>query len=225
MQIMVIASPAIAPALPELAREFERVAGHVVSLTYATAGAMTSAMAQPSIDVVISTMEVIDALQAEDQLDGRRDIARVGLGVQTKRGAPEPDVSSVAAFRCAVLDARSLGYADPASGAAAGRHAARLMEQLGIGPAVAARTMLLSGSALLAAVACGDVELGLAPVSEILSEPAVALVGYVPSALQEMTVLTAAIRHSSSHRRAARAFVDFLSSAQTKKQLAERGFA
>jgi molybdate transport system substrate-binding protein len=225
--IAVVATPALAPALPALAREFERAAGHCVTLTYATAGAMTSALAQGLIDVVISTTQALDDLQANGRLDacGRRHIARVGLGVQTRRGGPQPDVKTVAGFRRAMLHARSIGYADPASGAAAGRHAARLMEQLGIAQAVAGKTKLLSGSALLQAVACGEVDLGLAPSSEILSEPGVALVGPVPAALQEITVLSAALVKGSGNREAAHGFVEFLVTARAKNELEKSGLA
>jgi molybdate transport system substrate-binding protein len=43
-------------------------------------------------------------------------LAKVGVGVMVKEGAPKPDVSTVDAFKKALLAAKSVGYIDPASG-------------------------------------------------------------------------------------------------------------
>lgn len=69
----------------------------------------------------------------------------------------------------------------------------------------------------------GRVALGLAPVSEILSEPEDAFVGYGPAALKEMAVLSAAIAAGTANRQRAHDFVAFLSGAYAQEELAQRG--
>lgn len=224
-QITVVATPALAPALPALAREFESTSSHSITLSYVTAGAMRNAVTGANVDVAISTAPAIDELQAEGRIlsAGRRDIARVGLGVQARKGAWKPDISTVEAFRRAIVAARSIGYIDPASGGAAGLHAARLMKQLSIAEMVAAKTRLVGGAALTRAVAEGEIDLGLAPISEIVSDPRIELVGPVPSELQEVTILTAAVTRSSSVRDAAQAFIHFLAGPGSTTELTVRG--
>jgi molybdate transport system substrate-binding protein len=225
MQIAVVSTPALAPVLRPLAREFERMSSHVVVVSYATAGAMRAAVTDALADVAISTSCAVDDLESNGHVvaDGRRDIARVGLGVQIARGAPKRDVTTVEALRAALLDVRTIGYIDPASGAAAGAHAVRVMCGLGIADAVAGRTKLAGGAALIDAVATGEIELGLAPISEILSDARVVLVGPVPEPLQEVTILVAAITNVTPAPAAARAFVDFLASGAAQSELAKAG--
>jgi len=154
---------------------------------------------------------------------GRRDIARVGLGVQIRKGAPKPVIDTVEAFRSAMLAARSIGYIDPDGGGAAGAHAARVMKRLDIAQTVAAKTRFAGGMALTSAVAEGEIELGLAPISEIVSDSRVELVGPVPSKLQEVTVVTAAVTTWSSAPDAAQALVDFFAGPASAAELASRG--
>ena len=54
--------------------------------------------------------------------------AQAGVGVAVKAGAPKPDISNVAAFKAAMLNAKSIGYSRGGSGSIA----ARVMEKLGI---------------------------------------------------------------------------------------------
>jgi molybdate transport system substrate-binding protein len=62
----------------------------------------------------------------------RLDVAKTGVGVFVRKNSPKPDITSVDAFKRALLAARTVTYADPASGGAAGLYVAQLMERLGI---------------------------------------------------------------------------------------------
>ena len=54
------------------------------------------------------------------------------MGVAARAGARRPELSSVAAFRQALMDAQSVAYGDPARGATTGIHFARLIDELGL---------------------------------------------------------------------------------------------
>jgi len=56
-----------------------------------------------------------------------------------KKGAPKPDISSVEAFKKALLNSKSVAYADPASGATSGSSLAQAFEKMGIPPSLSRR--------------------------------------------------------------------------------------
>ena len=62
----------------------------------------------------------------------RRDVSRSGIGVAVRAGAPKPDISTVDAFKRAVLDARSIAYINVGSGI----YLAGLFDRLGIADAI-----------------------------------------------------------------------------------------
>ena len=61
-----------------------------------------------------------------------QNLARVGVGVVVKDGTPKPDISSVDAFKKALLAAKSVAYIDPAAGGSSGIYVAGLLDKLGI---------------------------------------------------------------------------------------------
>src|SRR5262249_57574592 len=72
-------------------------------------------------------------------------LASVGIGVVVKEGAAKPDVSTVEAFRQALLEAKSVAYIDPASGGSSGIYVDRLLERLGIADKVRPKAKLKKG--------------------------------------------------------------------------------
>lgn len=212
-EIKVICTPALAPAYRELIPEFERVTGHKVVIDYGTAGAIRERIqGGEAADLAISTEPVIDDLQEQGWIvpASRIEVARVGLGVQVRKAAPKPDIRSADAFRNALVTAASIGYIDPAGGGAAGVHVAAVIERLGIAAAMTPKTRLVGGSALLEAVASGEVEIGIAPISEIVSHPGVELAGPLPAELQDVTPLTASLVRNGGQLEAAGALLRFL---------------
>jgi len=61
---------------------------------------------------------VVNDLSAKGKFvaGSRTNLGRVGVGVVVKEGAPKPDISSVDAFKKALLVAKSVAYIDPAAG-------------------------------------------------------------------------------------------------------------
>src|SRR5207244_12964019 len=90
-------------------------------------------------------------------------------GLAGRKGAPMLGVSTSAALRRALLEARSIGYADPARGGTGGIIFARVHAERGIADAVRDKTRLFAqGTQALDAVPPGEIELPAAPVSAVL---------------------------------------------------------
>jgi len=138
-------------------------------------------------------------------------LARVGVGMVVKEGAPVPDVSTPEKLKAALLAARSLTYGDPAIPNTSGAIARDALAKLGILDEVQGKThhaALTSGGEL---VAKGEVEMGFFNLSEI--PKGVTVAGPLPGPLQGYTSYEAAVLSKGSMDKACAAFVKYLASA------------
>jgi molybdate transport system substrate-binding protein len=143
--------------------------------------------------------------------------AQAGVGVAVKAGAPKPDISNVAAFKAAMLNAKSIGYSRGGSGGIA----ARVMEKLGIADALKARTQFIDGRPVAEDVAKGLVEVGLQQINVILPVEGIDYVGPLPPELQHTVKFTGAVLTSSKQPEAAKAFLAFIASPEAAPLIAK----
>ena len=68
-------------------------------------------------------------------------LARSGIVVAVRKGAPKPDISSPDALKRTLLAAKSISYVDPASGGASGIHFAKVLDRLGIANEMKSKTV------------------------------------------------------------------------------------
>jgi molybdate transport system substrate-binding protein len=135
-EIKILTAGAFKSIVTALLPDLEQETGRKVSVESGTAGELAKRIeGGDAFDVVIAPPAVVDDLIKKGKVvDGsRRNLGRVGIGVMVKDGAPKPDVSSVAAFKQAVLAAKTVAYIDPASGGSSGVYLTGLFEKLGIG--------------------------------------------------------------------------------------------
>jgi molybdate transport system substrate-binding protein len=130
-------------------------------------------------------------------------LASSGVGVEVRAGAPKPDISSVAAFKGALLNARSIGYL-PTGGVV------QLVDRLGIADAIKSRGTTPASDIVSELVAKGELELGVVVLTQILTTPGVELVGPLPPEIQFYSVFTAGVSANSKAPDAARELVKFL---------------
>ena len=133
--------------------------------------------------------------------DSRADIMSSGIGVAVKRGAPKPDIGTVEAFKQTMLNAKSITYLKEGASTI---HLNKVLAQLGIADALAAKTVKPSTEAVSEMVAAGEVEIGIIVIPNILSVPGAELVGPLPPELQSYITFTAAVSPDSPNQQAAR---------------------
>ena len=228
-QLKVLAGSAIEPAMAVLVPQFEQASGHrIVFDSDGAIGAMTERVRRgEAADVVIVSGAQIDLLQNEGKVipGSRADIAKVGVGVFVRKGAPKPDISSVDAFRRTMLAAQSIGWNDPAAGAPVSLYLIGLLERLGIADAMEPKiTAFKQRSERFAAVARGDVEIGFNQISEIIAAPGVDLVGPLPAPIQNHTLFAGGIAAASKEQGAAKTLLRFLSSPAAQATWKAKGF-
>src|ERR1043165_1149293 len=226
-EIRLLCASALHPAIDALIPDLEKASGQKITVAYGTAGAVADRVQKgEAADIVISSVPMIDQLQAQGKIvaGARVIIAKVGVGAFVRKGAAKPDISSVDAFKRAMLAARSIAYPDPAGGGASGIYVASLLERLGIAAEMKPKTKFSTLDTLYASVASGDIEIGFNQVSEILAQPTVELVGPLPPAIQNYTQFAPGIVSGSSQADTARALVTFLSSPAAQTVLKAKGF-
>ena len=224
--IKVLSAGAVKNVVTELAETFREETGHTVVLTPETAGAIRRKVTEgdPS-DVIIATDTVLEQLAATARVvaETRADIARTGIGVAVRAGAPLPDISTPEAFKRAVLATTSLVYLDPASSATSGIHVAGVLQRLGIADAVRSKTLLWPGGYAAEALVTGRAELCIHQISEILPVKGVTLVGPLPRELQKITTYAAALSARAAAPEAGRAFIAFVARPSFKAKFAAAG--
>lgn len=209
-ELKVLSGGAVKAAVTELAETWGRETGTRVTVTYATTGASLQKLAagEPA-DVVILASEAIDQLSAKGSVVAgtRVDVARVGIGVAVREGAPSPDISTPEAVKQSVLAAKSIAYMDPSKGGTSGIHFTKVLEEMGIASAVKSKAVLVDTGFAAERVARGEAELVVHQISEILPVKGVTLIGPLPREIQKITVYSAAVAAKSEIRDAAKAFI------------------
>ena len=129
-------------------------------------------------------------------------MARVGIGVSIKQGAPVPDISTVDAWKQSLLKARAIAYTDPASGGTAGTYLANLFEKMGIAAELKPKTVLVKGGLAGEKLLSGEADIAMQPSSELLAVPGTVLVGPIPLDV-ETTSLSGAVSTGARDQAAA----------------------
>jgi molybdate transport system substrate-binding protein len=224
--VNVLSAGAVRAVVTAVAETFAKETGHALKGTFGTVGVVRQKLAagEPA-DVVIATDVAIDELARQGAVVAgtRADIARAGVGVGVREGAPKPDISTVDAFKRTLLSAKSIVYVDPAQGATSGIHFASVLQRLGIADAVKGKSLLWPGGYAAEAVADGRAEVVVHQISEILPVKGVTLVGPLPSEVQKVTIYAAGLAAKAAAPEAARAFIAYLTSPPIKAKFAAAG--
>jgi molybdate transport system substrate-binding protein len=208
-------STAIKAATDELLPPFERANGHTIRATYAPSGALIPRFNRGEpVDVFLTDSTAIDELITEGKIvAGRTDVARTGIGIAVRKGAPKPDVSSPEALRRALLAAKTVGHAAPAGGSITAAHIQGVFQRLGIAAQVTPKVKLAAGGPngrVSVLVSSGQAEIGLQQVSELMSNPEVEVIGMLPAELQQITIYSAGVTASAREAEAARSLIKAL---------------
>lgn len=222
-ELQVLAGGAMTAPMKELAAQFERASGHTVVMRFGTTPELIKmASTGGPFDLGVVPREVFkdSTAQAQFAAGPTIDIARVGLGVAVRSGAPKPDISSPEALKQTLLNARSIATI-PAS--AAGAQVLRVFESLGVGEAMKAKTKAQPGPAqVVEAVASGEAELGVFLIN-VLTAPGLDVVGPVPPPLQQEVVFTAGVAANTKAAEAAKAFIAYLQTPAASAVLKAKG--
>jgi molybdate transport system substrate-binding protein len=225
-EVRLLTAGAMKTMVTELSEGFQKETGHTVVITADTGGGLRKRVESgEKADVLVAPDAVMDALAKSNHVvaDTRKDLARTAVGVGVREGAPKPDISTVDAFKRAVLEARSIVYLDPASGATSGIHVANVLKQLGLADAISDKVVLWKGGYAAEAVASGKADVCLHQISEILPVKGVTLVGPLPAEINKLTVYTSSLLAGAPTPDAGRALLTYLARPEFRPKFAAAG--
>ncbi len=225
-EIKVLTTGAFKQVVVALVPEFEKATGHKVVLDNGTVGQLQKRVdSGESFDVLVLSPKGIEDYVKSGKIaaGSNANLAKVGVGVIVKEGAPKPDISSVDAFKTALLKAKSVGYIDPASGGSSGIYVDKLLERLSIADQIRPKAKLQKGGHVSDLIKSGEAELGIHQMSEIISESGVTLVGPLPKDIQNYTTYTVGLSSGAKQAEAARAFIKVLTGPSAAAVLKSKG--
>jgi molybdate transport system substrate-binding protein len=225
-EIKVLSAGAVRAALEELAPAFERSTHHSLAITYGTAGALQAMLAKGTgADVIVLPVEGIAEAQASGWVRAgtRRDLARVGIGVAVRNGAPLPDIATPEALRRALLAARAVAYVDPSRGTSGRYFDGVVLPALGIASEVRAKAKLQTEGSAAELVRRGEADIAVQQVSELQAVEGVTVVGLLPAPLQRITTYSAAIAANAQAAEAAGQLIEFLVTAASQAVFRSKG--
>jgi molybdate transport system substrate-binding protein len=196
--------------------EFERATGiAVTNLSGASQGTGPRTIKYQlehgaDIDVVILSREGLSELMAMGRIveGSEAALATVPLAAAVRAGSPKPDISNVASFKQALLDAQLVVMPGSTSGLFVKNE---IFPQLAIADTVSSRVMT-RGTDSTALLAAGEADLAIGPLSELVEQPGIDIVGPLPAEVQLVQIFTAAIVDTSQRTAQAKQLIEYLTS-------------
>ena len=223
VEITVLSTQATEQSYRELVPQFEKATGHTVKTSFTgTLDAKKRIAAGEKFDVLIMSSPDIDAFAKDGTLvpGSRVDLAKSGVGLGVKAGAPKPDVSTTEAFKKAMLTAKSIGYSTGPSG----NYVIGLFDRLGIADQVKPKLKQTpTGVFVGTIVASGEVEIGIQQISEMAQFAGVDYVGPLPADIQRMTIFSSGIAAKAQQAEAGKALVKFVTQPSSAGAYKQRG--
>jgi len=226
-EIKVLTSVALSAALNQIAPNFEQATGNKLNIGYSLiADIRKRVLDGETADVIILSRPVMDELDKQQKFASGSitNVAGTQVALAIRAGAPKPDISSADALKRTLLAAKSIVYADPAKGGAAGVYFAKVIDRLGIADQLKSKTILVPGAQAPELVAKGEAEIGAAQGSEIVPVAGAELLGPLPGEFASTTLFTAGIGATSKVPDAAKSLVEFLTGPVARPVFSAKGF-
>jgi len=208
-EITVLANQGALSGIRDLAAGFEQKTGNKVVVSFEAGNALNEKInSNAPADVVTQVLDQFDDLvQRGKVVPGTFvEFARAGNGVAVKEGSLKRDISTPEAFKQAMLNSRTIGHTN----AGTGPFNTKLFQKLGIYEFVKDKVKIVVGRPVAAAVAAGDIEIGIQQTNVIQPFPGTIYLGPLPPALMEYGRFGAGLLTVSKEPEVAKAFIKFM---------------
>jgi molybdate transport system substrate-binding protein len=214
------------PVLADVVPGFQARTHDTVKIVRDTSGGVVKRIEKgEAFDLAIVGMPGLETLTAAGKLaaGSATPFARSGIGMAIKEGAPKPDISTVAAFKRTLLNARAVAYSDPAFGGTTGVYLGKLFERLGIADAIAAKAVKVPGGLAAERIVSGEADIAMQQMGEAMSVKGAAFLGPLPADIQFYTIFGTGIAANTVHADSVRALLTDLRGDAATHALAHHG--
>jgi len=224
-ELTVLCSNGMKAVMVELAAQFEKSTTHTITVRYDLSASLKRRLdAGEPFDIAILTPRLIDDAIQHGRIAGATStiVARSSMALAIRSGGEKPDIRTTAALTRALLASPSLAYAREGASAV---YFVELMRRLGLTERLKPKiTLTTTGAEVGTAVARGDVQLGVLPVSEILPVAGIEVLGTFPADVQGDLIMVAGVSAGTTARAAlARDFIAFLTAPEALPVLKSKG--
>jgi len=213
-EITLLSPDPIEATMNTLVANFEAKTGIHVNVTYGSGTGTRETVANGgALDVSLLLAPFPEAL-AKGNIDPKSAtvIATLRLAIAVPKGAPKPDISTVAAVKNTLLNAKSIISVDPDMGSVGGA-AMLALEKMGIADQLKSRIKWVGNrAAVLQSVSKGESEIALGPYLSDMRGSNFDVVGALPPEASTPVDITGFLSTSVKDPKAARALLTYLSS-------------
>lgn len=223
--LRVLSAGALEPALTAALGRWRSGGGGAVAVAYATAPLIAERMAAGERpDLVLAPLSLVEQLGRAGELAAEPvAVGSVGVGIAVREGAPVPAIRDENTFREHLLAADAVVF----NRSSTGMHVERLLDRLGLAPALAPKTVRFpDGAGVLRRIAAGSGrEIAFAPATEIrmFEGRGVRFVSPLPDGLQNRTAYAAGLLRGTNGESEGRRLLAFLGTAAARRAMAEAG--
>jgi polar amino acid transport system substrate-binding protein len=217
-EIRVMTSGALAAPFQDLVPVFEKVTGHkLVTILGSSQGGAADSIPErlkrgEQAHVVLLGRDSLDNLVKQGFVaqGTERDIVNSRMAMSVRLGIPKPDISTVEAFKKAMLEAKSIAYSASVSGTYLSTVA---FKELGIADQVLPKARRIVSERVGAVLTRGEADVGFQQISELIPfAKTTQFVGPLPEGVQKVTAFSAGITANTPDAALSKVMIDFMAS-------------
>lgn len=213
-EVTLLSPNPIKETVDKLVADYQAKTGTKVAVTYGTGVGTRKTVARGgALDATLLFAPFQDALKTGN-VDPRSAtvVATLRLAIAVKKGAPKPDISTVAAVKKTLLNAKSIISVDPAQGSVGGA-ALLALDKMGITDQVKPKIKWVPGGGEVQdSVAKGETEIAFGPYLSDMRNPGLDVVGALPPAAATPIDITGFVATNAKDPKAARALLAYFKS-------------
>jgi molybdate transport system substrate-binding protein len=210
--LVMLTNQGVVPGARELASAFTRMTGHKVTVLQPTGAELQRLLDNGPADLMTGNPEPMAELVKKGKVIGSTltPFVLASLGVSVRTGLPKPDISTVEAYKAALLAAKSIGYSFGCSGT----NVAKGIAELGLTEQLKSKTVRTgtgaNGGPVTEHLARGDFDLGIQQTNIMVGVPGSDYVGVPPGFLNKPCQSDVAVTTISKEPDVARAMIKFM---------------
>ncbi len=223
-EVKLISVGAVKGALDKIVSDYSKTTGNKVNYTVGSPLVVSQKLAAGEVfDIVVQSAPAMNDYVKLGGLkvDTRVKVVRGGIGMAVAPQATPPDISTPAAFKTALLNAKSIAVGDPAMPNGSGILIQAILQNSGVMDDIRPKLQVVGLDPGQQQIAKGEIEIGFFNISEI--RPFVKFGGPVPEPMQRYTDYEAAVTTKATEADAAAALLKMLVSGQEQPQWKSSG--